>query len=48
MEVSCNSYLKNSKYNLAEMYFGYNSRCFYFSKKIYDSKKKKSTLIYEK
>ena len=36
MEVSCNRYLIESELNLADMYFGSDSRCFIFtSKKFY-------------
>jgi hypothetical protein len=41
MEVSCNSYLIKSKLNLADMYFGSDSRCFIFTSKKFNQKEKK-------
>ena len=39
MEVSCNRYLIESELNLADMYFGSDSRCFIFTSKTFDYKK---------
>ncbi len=36
MEVSCNRYLIESELNLADMYFGSDSRCFIFTSKKFD------------
>jgi hypothetical protein len=38
MAVSCNRYLIKSKLNLADMYFGSDSRCFIFTSKTFDLK----------
>ena len=38
MAVSCNRYLIKSKLNLADMYFGSDSRCFIFTSKKFDLK----------